>query len=137
MAEFRIDHLGIAVRDLDKARMFYELLGMQVGPSESVPHEQVRVAMIQAGESRIELLEPTDEDSVVGRFLDRRGEGLHHVALQVDDIADVFAEMKAAGMRLVSDELNIGAGGQLYFFVHPSSTGGVLMEICQSAEVVA
>ena len=137
MAEFRIDHLGVAVRDLDKARMFYELLGMQVGPSETVPHEQVRVAMIQAGESRIELLEPTDEDSVVGRFLDRRGEGLHHVALQVDDIADVFAEMKAAGMRLVSDELNIGAGGQLYFFVHPSSTGGVLMEICQSAEVVA
>jgi len=137
VAEFRIDHLGIAVRDLDKARMFYELLGMQVGPSETVPHEQVRVAMIQAGESRIELLEPTDEDSVVGRFLDRRGEGLHHVALQVDDIADVFAEMKAAGMRLVSDELNIGAGGQLYFFVHPSSTGGVLMEICQSAEVVA
>ena len=137
MAEFRIDHLGIAVRDLDKARMFYELLGMQVGPSETVPHEQVRVAMIQAGESRIELLEPTEEDSVVGRFLDRRGEGLHHVALQVDDIADVFAEMKAAGMRLVSDELNIGAGGQLYFFVHPSSTGGVLMEICQNAEVVA
>lgn len=137
MAEFRIDHLGIAVRDLDKARMFYELLGMQVGASETVSHEQVRVAMIQAGESRIELLEPMGEDSVVGRFLDRRGEGLHHVALQVDDIADVFAEMKAAGMRLVSDELNIGAGGQLYFFVHPSSTGGVLMEICQSAEVVA
>ncbi len=137
MAEFRIDHLGIAVRDLDKARMFYELLGMQVGPSEAIPHEQVRVAMIHAGESRIELLEPMGEDSVVGRFLDRRGEGLHHVALQVDDIADVFAEMKAAGMRLVSDELNIGAGGQLYFFVHPSSTGGVLMEICQSAEVVA
>ena len=137
MAEFRIDHLGIAVRDLDKARMFYELLGMQVGPSEVVPHEQVRAAMIQTGESRIELLEPLGENSVIGRFLDRRGEGLHHVALQVDDIADVFAEMKAAGMRLVSDALNIGAGGQLYFFVHPSSTGGVLMEICQSAEVVA
>ena len=137
MAEFRIDHLGIAVRDLEKARMFYELLGMQVGPSEFIPHEQVRTAMIQTGESRIELLEPVGEDSVVGRFIDRRGEGLHHVALQVDDIADVFTEMKAAGMRLVSDELNIGAGGQLYFFVHPSSTGGVLMEICQSAEVVA
>lgn len=137
MAEFRIDHLGIAVRDLDRARMFYELLGMQVGPTEEVPHEQVRVAMIQTGESRIELLEPLGEDSVVGRFLDRRGEGLHHVALQVDDIADVFAEMKAAGMRLVSDALNIGADGQLYFFVHPSSAGGVLMEICQSAEVVA
>jgi methylmalonyl-CoA epimerase len=134
VAEFRIDHLGIAVRDLEKARMFYSLLGMQVGPSEVIPQEQVRTAMIQTGESRIELLEPLTEDSSIGRFLDRRGEGLHHLALQVEDIAEVFQEMKAAGMRLVSDELNIGAGGQLYFFVHPSSTGGVLMEICQSIE---
>jgi len=92
--------------------------------------------MIDAGESRIELLEPLSEDSVIGRFLDRRGEGLHHLALHVEDIVDVFTEMKAAGMRLVSDELNIGAGGQLYFFVHPSSTGGVLIEICQNAEAI-
>ncbi len=136
MAIFRIDHLGVAVRDLEKARMFYELLGMHVGPEEVVVQEQVRTAMIGVGESRIELLEPLSEESVIGRYLDRRGEGLHHLALQVDDIVDVFTEMKAAGMRLVSDELNIGAGGQLYFFVHPSSTGGVLIEICQSAEAI-
>ena len=136
MATFRIDHLGIAVRDLRQARLFYELLGMRVGPEEVVEREQARTTMIDAGESRIELLEPLTEESAIGRFLDRRGEGLHHLALHVDDIADVFSEMKAAGMRLVSDELGIGAGGQLYFFVHPSSTGGVLIEICQSADVV-
>ncbi len=132
----RIDHLGVAVRDLQQARLFYELLGMTVGPEEVIEHEQVRTAMISGGESRIELLEPISDESVIGRFLDRRGEGLHHLALNVDDIADVFAEMKASGMRLVSDELNIGAGGQLYFFVHPSSTGGVLVEICQCAEAL-
>lgn len=131
----RIDHLGVAVRDLQQARLFYELLGMDVGPEEVIEHEQVRTVMISGGESRIELLEALSDESVIGRFLDRRGEGLHHLALNVDDIADVFSEMKASGMRLVSNELNIGAGGQLYFFVHPSSTGGVLIEICQSAEV--
>lgn len=131
---FRIDHLGIAVSDLRQARSFYELLGMPVGSEEVIEQEQVRAVMIQAGESRIELLEPTSPDSVIGRFIDRRGEGMHHVALHVDDIEDVFAEMKYAGMRLVSDELKIGAGGHLYFFVHPSSTGGVLVEICQNAE---
>ena len=130
----RIDHLGIAVSDLGQARGFYELLGMEAGPEEVIEHEQVRTVMIPAGESRIELLEPTSPDSVIGRFIDRRGEGIHHLALHVDDIADVFAEMKCAGMRLVSDELKIGAGGHLYFFVHPSSTGGVLVEICQNAD---
>jgi methylmalonyl-CoA epimerase len=136
VATFRIDHLGIAVRDLQQARLFYELLGMRVGPEEVVEREQARTTMIDVGESRIELLEPLTEESTIGRFLDRRGEGLHHLALHVDDIADVFSEMKAAGMRLVSDELGIGAGGQLYFFVHPSSTGGVLIEICQSADAL-
>lgn len=131
---FRIDHLGIAVNDLRQACAFYELLGMRGGPEETIEHEQVRTVMIPAGESRIELLEPMVPESVIGRFIERRGEGMHHVALQVDDIAEVFAEMKGAGMRLVSDELKIGAGGHLYFFVHPSSTGGVLVEICQDAD---
>jgi methylmalonyl-CoA epimerase len=131
---FRIDHLGIAVGDLRIARNFYELLGMDAGPEEIVEHEQVRTVMIPIGESRIELLEPTSPDSVIGRFIDRHGEGMHHVAIHVDDIAEVFSEMKCAGMRLVSDELKIGAGGHLYFFVHPSSTGGVLVEICQNAD---
>lgn len=119
---------------MQQARSFYELLGMKPGPEEIVEHEQVRTVMVPAGESRIELLEPTSPDSVIGRFIDRRGEGLHHVALHVDDIADVLAEMKGAGMKLVSDDLKIGAGGHLYFFVHPSSTGGVLVEICQDAD---
>lgn len=122
------------MRDIQQARMFYDLLGMEVGPEEVIEHEQVRTAMIPAGESRLELLEPVSPDSVIGRFIDRRGEGLHHVALHVDDIASVFAEMKGAGMRLVSDELKIGVGGHLYFFVHPSCTGGVLVEICQNAD---
>ena len=133
---FRIDHLGIAVRDIKQSKLFYELLGMDVGPEEVIEHEQVRTVMIPIGESRLELLEPLSEESVIGRFLDRRGEGMHHVALHVDDIADVFSEMKVAGMRLVSDELKIGAGGHLYFFVHPSSTGGVLVEICQNADAI-
>lgn len=131
---FRIDHLGIAVSDLRQAQGFYELLGMKAGPEEVVEQEQVRTVMIPTGESRIELLEPTSPDSVIGRFIERHGEGMHHVALHVDDIADVFSEMKCAGMKLVSDELKIGAGGHLYFFVHPSSTGGVLVEICQNAD---
>lgn len=131
---FRIDHLGIAVSDLRRARNFYELLGMHAGPEETVEHEQVRTVMVPIGESRLELLEPTSPDSVIGRFLERRGEGIHHLALHVDDIAEVFEEMKCAGMKLVSDELKIGAGGHLYFFVHPSSTGGVLVEICQNAD---
>jgi methylmalonyl-CoA epimerase len=131
---FRIDHLGIAVSDLRQACSFYELLGMKAGPEEVVEQEQVRTVMIPTGESRIELLEPTSPDSVIGRFIERHGEGMHHVALHVDDIADVFSEMKCAGMKLVSDELKIGAGGHLYFFVHPSSTGGVLVEICQNAD---
>lgn len=135
MTMFYIDHLGIAVSDLRQARSFYELLGMPAGPVELIEHEQVRAVMIQSGESRIELLEPTSPESVIGRFIERRGEGMHHVALHVDDIGEVFAEMKCAGMRLVSDELKIGTGGQLYFFVHPSSTGGVLVEICQNADV--
>lgn len=131
---YRIDHLGIAVRDVHQARAFYELLGMKAGPEEVVEQEQVRTVMIPVGDSRLELLEPTSPDSVIGRFIDRKGEGLHHIALHVDDIEDVLAEMKGAGMKLVSDELKIGAGGHLYFFVHPSSTGGVLVEICQDAD---
>jgi methylmalonyl-CoA/ethylmalonyl-CoA epimerase len=131
---FRIDHLGIAVSDLRQAKNFYELLGMKAGPEETVEHEQVRAVMIPVGESRLELLEPLSPDSVIGRFIERRGQGMHHVALHVDDIAEVFEEMKCAGMKLVSDELKIGAGGHLYFFVHPSCTGGVLVEICQNAD---
>lgn len=129
----KIDHLGIAVESIVAARGFYELLGLPVAHEETVEHEQVRTAMIPVGDSRIELLEPTEEDSAVGRFLKKRGAGLHHVALRVDDIAATLAALKTRGARLISEEVQVGAGGHLYFFVHPASTGGVLLEICQDA----
>ncbi len=128
---FNIDHLGIAVRSLGQARAFYEKLGLQVMPEETIEQEKVKLAMVPVGQSRIELLEPTTPDSAVARFLDKRGEGLHHVALHVDDINAVFERLKAAGTRFISDEIKVGAGGHLYVFVHPSSAGGVLLELCE------
>jgi methylmalonyl-CoA epimerase len=127
----KIDHLGIAVKSIAAARGFYEALGLHVVQEETIEHEKVRVAMIPIDESRIELLEPTMDDSPVGKFLAKRGEGLHHVALHVDDISTTLEILKAKGARLISDEIQIGAGGHLYFFVHPASAGGVLLEICQ------
>jgi methylmalonyl-CoA/ethylmalonyl-CoA epimerase len=127
----KIDHLGIAVKSIAASRGFYESLGLTVVHEEEVEQEQVRTAMLPAGDSRIELLEPTSEDSPVGRFLKKRGEGLHHVAVHVDDISAALEDLKGKGMRLISEDIQMGAGGHLYFFVHPESTGGVLVEICQ------
>ena len=126
-----IDHLGIAVRSIDQARKLYESLGLHIVHEETIEQEHVRTALIPAGDTRIELLEPTTSDSPVGKFLAKRGEGLHHIALHVDDISGTLETLKAQGARLISEEIQIGAGGHLYFFVHPSSTGGVLLEICQ------
>jgi methylmalonyl-CoA/ethylmalonyl-CoA epimerase len=126
-----IDHLGIAVKSIAAARVFYEALGLNVVHEEVVEQERVRTAMIPVGESRIELLEPTSEDSAVARFLAKRGEGLHHVAIHVEDISGTLDAMKAKGIRLISEDLQIGAGGHLYFFIHPESAAGVLVEICQ------
>ena len=126
---FRLDHLGIAVRSIAEARGFYELLGAPAGQVETVAHEQVRALMLGLGESRIELLEATAADSVIGRFVARRGEGLHHVALRVTDLDAMFARLTAAGVRLVGNGIQVGAGGHRYFFVHPASTGGVLVEL--------
>ncbi|HWX56145.1 MAG TPA: methylmalonyl-CoA epimerase [Verrucomicrobiae bacterium] len=124
-----IDHLGIAVKSLAQARKFYEQLGLPVTSEETVPHEKVKVAMIQLGDSRIELLEATSPDSVIAKFVAKRGEGLHHVALHVPDLAVAVEKLKANGARLISDEIKTGAGGHSYVFVHPSSTGGVLLEL--------
>jgi methylmalonyl-CoA/ethylmalonyl-CoA epimerase len=130
----RIDHLGIAVQSIAAARSFYEALGLSITDEETIPHEQVRTAMLPIAGSRIELLEPTSPDSAVGRFLKKRGPGLHHIALHVDDIAATLASLKARGVRIISEEIQTGAGGHLYFFVHPSSAGGVLLEICQDID---
>jgi methylmalonyl-CoA/ethylmalonyl-CoA epimerase len=126
-----IDHLGIAVKSLAQARKFYEQLGLEISGEETIEHEKVRVAMIPVGESRIELLEATGPDSVIAKFIEKRGEGLHHVAIHVPDLTRAVEQLKSVGTRFVSDEIKIGAGGHLYVFVHPSSAGGVLLELVQ------
>jgi methylmalonyl-CoA epimerase len=128
----RIDHLGIAVKSLAEAKQFYEKLGLEVMPEEVVEAEKVRVAMVPVGESRIELLEPMVPDSTIAKFLEKRGQGLHHVALHVTDLAATVNRLKAAGTRLINDEIRVGAGGHRYVFVHPSSAGGVLLELVES-----
>src|SRR5215471_15432158 len=110
----KIDHLGIAVKSVAEARVFYEQLGMKVSHEEVVEHEKVRTAVIPVGESRIELLEATADDSVIAKFIAKRGEGLHHVALRVDDVYATFRDLKKEGVRLISDEVKVGAGGHLY-----------------------
>jgi LAO/AO transport system kinase len=129
--EFAIDHLGIAVKSIEAALGFYQgQLGMQVASRETVLHEKVKVVMLPAGGPRIELLEPIEPDSVVGRFLAKRGEGLHHVALRVPDLAAAVDRLRAAGARLINDP-QTGAGGHRYVFVHPTSTAGVLLELIE------
>ncbi len=128
-----IDHLGNAVKSLADAKNFYEKLGLTPMPEETVAAEQVRLSMVPVGESRIELLEPTSPESPIAKFLAKRGEGLHHVALHVDDLSATVERLKANGTRLISDEIKIGAGGHMYVFVHPSSSGGVLLELVEDA----
>jgi methylmalonyl-CoA epimerase len=130
-----IDHLGIAVNSLEDALRFYaETLGMQATHRETIAAERVNVAMLPAGTAqtapRIELLEPTDADSVIAKFLATRGPGLHHMALRVDDLASALDRLQARGARLLN-EPRPGVGGHVYVFVHPSSTGGVLLELIQ------
>jgi methylmalonyl-CoA epimerase len=125
-----IDHLGIAVRSIEQAQSLYQSLGLTVLKEEE-EDEGVRSVMIPLGEGRLRLLEPLDKSTSVGKFLEQHGEGLHHVALHVDDISAAFEEMKQAGYHLLSEEIEIGAGGRLHFLVDPSAANGVLLEICQ------
>ena len=124
-----IDHLGIAVKSLTAAKSIYEKLGMKVSPEETVEHEKVRLVMVPVGKSRLELLEATTEDSTIAKFIAKRGEGVHHICLRVPDLAAAVEKLKKDGVRLVSNEIKIGAGGHRYIFVHPQSAGGVLLEL--------
>ena len=125
-----VDHVGIAVRCIEEARGLYERLGMVCGPVEEIAAEGVKVAMLSGGTGgRVELLEAMNGESAVGRFVAKHGEGMHHVAMRVKDVDAEFVQMKAEGMRLVQHEVRVGAGGHRYFFVHPASVGGVLLEI--------
>jgi methylmalonyl-CoA epimerase len=127
-----IDHLGIAVKSLAVAKGIYEKLGLIVSQEEVVEGELVRVVMVPAGDSRLELMEAMSESSAVAKFIAKRGEGLHHVCLRVPDLASAVERLKKDGVRLVSNEIKMGAGGHRYVFVHPSSAGGVLLELVEA-----
>jgi methylmalonyl-CoA epimerase len=129
-----LDHVGIAVKNLDEALAFYrDALGLHVEVPEEVASQHVRAHVIPAGQSALELLEPTADDSVVARYIARRGPGLHHLTLRVDDIAAALAQLKARGVRLVDEQPRRGAEGALVAFIHPSSAHGVLVELKQAA----
>ena len=130
----RLDHLGVAVRSIDeRLHLYRDLLGLPLQVIEDVPGEQVRVAMLPAGRARIELLEPTSDDSSVGRFLAKRGEGIHHVCFEVEDLEATLAALKRAGLSAIGEEGRPGAEGSRVAFLHPRGTGGVLLELRQPA----
>ena len=131
---FSIDHLGIAVKSLAAAKGIYEKLGLTISAEEVVESEQVRLVMVPVGETRLELLEPLSENSPIARFIAKRGEGLHHVSLRVPDLAAAVERLKKDGVRLISEEMKIGAGGHRFVFVHPSSAGGVLLELVEDGD---
>lgn len=127
----KIDHLGIAVKDMADAKRAYEALGFKIDFEHEVPTEKVKTAFITVGESHLELLEPTDPTSVIAKFLEKRS-GLHHICVLVDDIEKSMAEMKAAGAQLLDEVPRIGAGGCRVAFIHPKSAAGVLLELKQA-----
>jgi methylmalonyl-CoA/ethylmalonyl-CoA epimerase len=130
----KVDHIGVATRGIEEALKFWrDALGLEVKHTETVEEQGVRVAMLPAGEPRVELLEPTGPDSPVAKFLEKRGPGIHHVAVRVEDIRAALARLKAGGARLIDEEPRAGAGGCLVAFVHPSASGGVLLELVEHA----
>jgi methylmalonyl-CoA/ethylmalonyl-CoA epimerase len=128
----KIEHLGIATKAIDESVKFWrDALGLEVVLTEEVEEQKVRVAMLPLGESRIELLEPTSEDSPIAKFLEKRGPGIHHIAVRVPDIRASLASLKERGVRLIDETPRVGAGGCLVAFIHPSTTNGVLLELVE------
>jgi methylmalonyl-CoA epimerase len=127
----KIDHLGIAVEDLKAAVQVYKNLGMESAGEEEVPEQKVRVAFFPLGESSIELLEPTDLESPIAKFIAKKGAGLHHIAIRVDDVAMAIEDMKAKGVKMIDEVPRHGAHGAKIAFIHPKSTPGVLLELCE------
>jgi len=129
----KIDHIGIATNGIEEVVSTYrDVLGLSVSETEEVASQKVRVAMLPIGESRIEFLEATSDDSPISKFLAKRRPGVHHVAFNVADIRGALADLKSKGTRLIDEEPRLGAGGCLVAFIHPSSTGGVLIELVES-----
>jgi len=128
----KINHIGIAVKNIEIATPFYrDVLGMTFEGTEEVTEQKVRVAFLQVGESRIELLEPTSPDSPVAKFLEKNGEGIHHVAYEVDDLEAALADLQSKDIRLIDQSPRKGAHGASIAFIHPKASGGVLTELCQ------
>jgi len=129
----KIEHIGIAIRDLKAAGDLYEqLLNTKIYKTEEVATESVKTAFLQTGPNKIELLEASSTDSPIAKFIDKKGEGIHHIAFEVDDIKAEMARLKALGFVLLSDEPKPGADNKLVCFVHPKSASGVLVELCES-----
>lgn len=128
----KVDHIGIAVRSLTTSLKIYDAIGIRATRTEEVPTEGVRVAFLPVGDAALELLEPLAADTVVGKFLEKRGEGLHHVALAVDDIVAAMDRARAGGLAVIDERPRTGARGRQVAFVHPKSTGGVLLEFVQN-----
>jgi len=129
-----VNHIGIAVRSLQESVPLYRALGLEVSGGEEVPSEMVRVAFFSAGGTRIELLEAAAPESPIAKFIATRGEGLHHICLEVDDIRGTMAELAGRGFQLLSEEPKPGGHGTKVCFIHPRSAGGVLIELCQVGE---
>ena len=131
----KIDHLGIAAKSIEEALKFWaDSLGLDNVHTETVADQKVNVAMLPLGDSRIELLEPTSRDSPISKFLEKRGGGIHHIAIEVEDIEASLRQMRDAGVRLIDEAPRVGAEGCLVAFVHPSSTNGVLLELVQTRQ---
>ena len=126
----QIDHIGIAVKNIEESLEIYKLLGFECAGTETVEEQKVKVAFLPCGESELELLEPTSEDSPVSKFIDNKGEGMHHIAIRVDDIEKSLAELKAKGVRLIDEQPRYGAGGAKIAFIHPKETK-ILIELTQ------
>lgn len=130
----KIDHLGIAVRSIsDSLGLYREVLGLELMGTETVADQGVHVALLRAGESRVELLEPVAEETPVGRFISKRGEGLHHICYEVDDLASKLETLRTRGVRLLEGYPRRGAEGKLVAFLHPASAHGVLVELVEKA----
>jgi methylmalonyl-CoA epimerase len=128
----KIDHIGIAVKNINEAKAFYENnLGLKSLGEETVKDQKVKAAIFECGDIRIELLEPLDANSPITKFLDKKGNGIHHIAIQVDDIESELKELKKQGVNFIDEILKIGIGGHKITFIHPKSTGGVLIELVE------
>jgi len=128
----KIDNVGIAVSSIEKAKKFYEdQLGMKLSEPETVEEQKVRVAFVKVGESKVELLESLDEEGPIAKFIEKRGEGFQHIAFNVENIEEKLAELKSKGVRLIDEKPRRGAGGKKVAFIHPKSSYGVLIELCE------